>query len=115
MLDDKLKIGIVCYPTIGGSGIVATELGFLLAAAGHEVHFISYERPVRLDTGRPNLYFHPVIVNEYVLFKYPDYTLPLSVRISEVIEEFGLDTSRALRGTACHGSPAGSTDAAESP
>jgi N-acetyl-alpha-D-glucosaminyl L-malate synthase BshA len=90
-MDGKLKVGIVCYPTIGGSGIVATELGFLLAAAGHEVHFISYERPVRLDTERPNLHFHPVIVNEYALFKYPDYTLPLSVRISEVIDEFGLD------------------------
>jgi len=88
---DKLKIGIVCYPTIGGSGIVATELGFLLAEAGHEVHFISYERPFRLTTNLPNLFFHPVVVNEYPLFKYPDYTLPLSVRISEVSEEFGLD------------------------
>lgn len=86
-----LKVGIVCYPTIGGSGIVATELGLLLAEAGHEVHFISYERPVRLRCEHPNWFFHPVIVNEYALFKYPDYTLPLSVRISEVSEEFGLD------------------------
>ncbi|HMP89474.1 MAG TPA: N-acetyl-alpha-D-glucosaminyl L-malate synthase BshA [Kiritimatiellia bacterium] len=86
-----LKIGIVCYPTIGGSGIIATELGFLLADAGHDVHFISYERPVRLNTDRPNLHFHPVIVNEYPLFKYPDYTLPLSVRISEISQQFDLN------------------------
>ncbi len=90
-MKDLLKIGIVCYPTIGGSGIVATELGLLLAEAGHEVHFISYERPVRLRCQHPNWFFHPVIVNEYALFKYPDYTLPLSVRISEVSEEFCLD------------------------
>lgn len=88
---DSLKVGIVCYPTIGGSGIVATELGLLLAEAGHEVHFISYEKPVRLRVEHPNWFFHPVLVNEYALFKYPDYTLPLSVRISEVSQEFGLD------------------------
>jgi len=86
-----LKVGIICYPTIGGSGIVATALGQLLAEAGHEVHFISYERPVRLNLDLPNLYFHAVKVNEYPLFKYPDYTLPLSVRIMEVCQEFGLD------------------------
>jgi N-acetyl-alpha-D-glucosaminyl L-malate synthase BshA len=86
-----LKIGIVCYPTIGGSGIVATQLGLLLAHAGHEIHFISYERPIRLDTELPNLFFHPVIVNEYPLFKYGDYTLPLSVRISEVSQQHSLD------------------------
>lgn len=88
---NPLKIGMVCYPTIGGSGIIATELGFLLAEAGHEVHFISYERPFRLTADLPNLFFHPVIVNEYALFKYPDYTLPLSVRMSEVSNEHGLD------------------------
>lgn len=86
-----LKIGIVCYPTIGGSGIVATALGRLLAEAGHEIHFISYERPVRLDLNRSNVYFHEVAVNEYSLFKYPDYTLPLSVRILEVCQGFHLD------------------------
>ncbi len=90
-MSKPLRIGIVCYPTIGGSGIVATELGLLFAAAGHEVHFISYERPVRLGPDTPNLRFHPVIVNEYALFKYPDYTLPLSVRIAEVSTEFQLD------------------------
>ncbi|MFV0414755.1 MAG: N-acetyl-alpha-D-glucosaminyl L-malate synthase BshA [Chthoniobacterales bacterium] len=86
-----LKIGIVCYPTIGGSGIVATELGLLLAESGHEIHFISYEQPVRLRIKHPNWLFHPVLVNEYALFKYPDYTLPLSVRIAEVSREFQLD------------------------
>jgi L-malate glycosyltransferase len=90
-MDNRLKVGIVCYPTIGGSGIVATELGLLLAEAGHEVHFISYEQPVRLHVEHPNWFFHPVLVNEYTLFKYPDYTLPLSVRISEVSQDFGLD------------------------
>lgn len=90
-MSEMLKIGIVCYPTIGGSGIVATELGMLFAEAGHEVHFISYERPVRLINCRPNLHFHPVIVNEYSLFKYPDYTLPLSVRILDVCRDYGLD------------------------
>jgi len=89
-MEPRLKIGIVCYPTIGGSGIVATQLGILLAEAGHEVHFISYERPVRLKCGE-NLFFHAVEVNEYSLFKYPDYTLPLSVRIMEVCEEHQLD------------------------
>ncbi len=90
-MERMLKIGIVCYPTIGGSGIVATELGMLFAEAGHEVHFISYERPVRLINCRPNLHFHPVIVNEYSLFKYPDYTLPLSVRILDVCRDYQLD------------------------
>lgn len=86
-----LKIGIICYPTIGGSGIVATALGRLLAEAGHEVHFISYERPIRLNLDLPNLFFHAVEVNQYPLFKYPDYTLPLSVQIMEVCQEFALD------------------------
>jgi len=90
-MSPTLKIGIVCYPTIGGSGIVATELGFLLADTGHEVHFISYERPVRLTTGKANVHFHQVNVNEYPLFRYPDYTLPLSVSIAEVSAEVGLD------------------------
>lgn len=89
-MEQGLKIGIVCYPTIGGSGIVATQLGMLLAKSGHEVHFISYERPVRLKCGE-NLFFHAVVVNEYSLFKYPDYTLPLSVRIMEVCAEHKLD------------------------
>ncbi len=86
-----LKIGITCYPTVGGSGILATALGEDLARRGHEVHFISYERPFRLPTGQPRLHFHPVTINHYGLFKYPDYTLPLSVRMAEVTREFKLD------------------------
>src|ERR1041385_1826623 len=86
-----LKIGITCYPSVGGSGILATALGEELAKRGHEVHFISYERPFRLPENAPRLFFHPVVVNDYPLFKYPDYTLPLSVRMAEVSRDFGLD------------------------
>jgi len=86
-----LNIGITCYPTVGGSGILATALGEELARRGHEVHFISYERPFRLPVGQPRLHFHPVAINHYGLFKYPDYTLPLSVRMAEVSREFKLD------------------------
>jgi N-acetyl-alpha-D-glucosaminyl L-malate synthase BshA len=86
-----LKIGITCYPTVGGSGILATSLGEELALRGHAVHFISYERPFRLPENVPGIYFHPVVINEYQLFKYPDYTLPLSVRMAEVSRDFGLD------------------------
>ncbi len=78
-----LKIGITCYPTVGGSGILASELGEQLAKRGHEIHFISYEPPFRMPAG-PRVHFHPVVVNSYDLFKYPDYTLPLSVKMAEV-------------------------------
>ena len=88
-----MKIGITCYPMVGGSGILATALGEELARRGHEVHFISYERPFRLPANAPRLHFHPVIINDYQLFKYPDYTLPLSVRMAEV--------SRDHRWTCC--------------
>ena len=86
-----LKIGITCYPSVGGSGIMASELGEELAARGHEVHFISYERPFRVPHDRPRLKFHPVVINDYGLFKYPDYTLPLSVKMAEVTRDCGLD------------------------
>jgi N-acetyl-alpha-D-glucosaminyl L-malate synthase BshA len=86
-----LKIGITCYPSVGGSGILASELGEELAARGHEVHFISYEPPFRLPTGAPRVFFHPVQVSGYDLFKYPDYTLPLSVKMAEVSRDAGLD------------------------
>ena len=89
--DRSLRIGITCYPTVGGSGILATGLGEELAHRGHEVHFISYERPFRLPANAPRLHFHPVVVNEYPLFKYLDYTLPLSVRMAEVSRDFRLD------------------------
>lgn len=88
---EPLKIGIVCYPTIGGSGILATRLGELLADAGHEVHFISYERPIQLRIDSPRIHFHPVTINTYALFKYPDYTLPLSVKIAEISKDYTLD------------------------
>ncbi|HEX3356917.1 MAG TPA: N-acetyl-alpha-D-glucosaminyl L-malate synthase BshA [Tepidisphaeraceae bacterium] len=86
-----LKIGITCYPSVGGSGILATELGEDLARRGHEVHFISYERPFRLPVDTPRLHFHGVEINDYGLFKYPDYTLPLSVKMAEVSREHRLD------------------------
>jgi N-acetyl-alpha-D-glucosaminyl L-malate synthase BshA len=76
---------------VGGSGIVASALGEHLSRLGHEVHFISYERPFRLPPDSNRLHFHPVVINDYDLFKYPDYTLPLSVKMAEVSREFGLD------------------------
>ena len=86
-----LKIGITCYPTVGGSGVLASALGEELARRGHEVHFISYERPFRLPANAPRLHFHPVVINDYDLFKYPDYTLPLSVKMAEVSRDHQLD------------------------
>jgi N-acetyl-alpha-D-glucosaminyl L-malate synthase BshA len=86
-----MKIGITCYPSVGGSGILATALGEELAQRGHEIHFISYERPFRLPVNSPRLYFHPVVINDYDLFKYPDYTLPLSVKMAEVSRAQQLD------------------------
>jgi N-acetyl-alpha-D-glucosaminyl L-malate synthase BshA len=86
-----MNIGITCYPSVGGSGILATALGEELARREHEVHFISYERPFRLPVHAPHLYFHPVGVNAYGLFKYPDYTLPLSVKMAEVARQYRLD------------------------
>lgn len=87
----SLRIGITCYPSVGGSGILASALGEELAARGHEVHFISYERPFRISDDRPRLVFHPVEINDYTLFKYPDYTLPLSVKMAEVSRKAKLD------------------------
>lgn len=89
--DRPLRIGITCYPSIGGSGILASALGEELARRGHEVHFISYQRPFRLPTAAPRLFFHPVVINDYELFRYPDYTLPLSVKMAEVTRDHGLD------------------------
>lgn len=86
-----MKIGITCYPSVGGSGVLATALGEELARRGHEIHFISYERPFRLPENAQRLFFHPVVVNDYPLFKYPDYTLPLSVRMAEVSRDHKLD------------------------
>ena len=86
-----LRIGITCYPTVGGSGVVATELGIELAKRGHEMHFISYDRPFRLPEQAKNIYFHKVHINSYGLFKYPDYTLQISVEMAKVSCKYNLD------------------------
>ena len=86
-----MKIGITCYPTYGGSGAVATELGMALARRGHEVHFITYQQPFRLPSFMPGIYFHEVEVVRYPLFEYPPYDLALAVRMHEVVLRHGLD------------------------
>ena len=86
-----MKVGITCYPTYGGSGIVATELGMELAARGHEVHFISYANPIRLDSGQPRIHYHEVEVSTYPLFQFPPYCLALASRMAEVAERHSLD------------------------
>jgi N-acetyl-alpha-D-glucosaminyl L-malate synthase BshA len=89
--DRKLKLGITCYPTYGGSGVVATELGLELAQRGHEVHFISYAQPIRLNRSEPNIHYHEVEVSRYPLFEYPPYDLALATRMAEVSELYELD------------------------
>jgi N-acetyl-alpha-D-glucosaminyl L-malate synthase BshA len=89
--DERVKIGITCYPTYGGSGAVATELGIALAGRGHEVHFITYQQPFRLPSFLPRIYFHEVDVGRYPLFEYPPYDLALAVRMHEVVKTHGLD------------------------
>ena len=86
-----MNVGITCYPTYGGSGIVATELGLELANRGHEVHFISYANPIRLDPGIPRIHYHEVEVSTYPLFQYPPYCLALASRMAEVAEAYNLD------------------------
>ena len=93
IMDDehKLRIGITCYPTYGGSGVLATELGKKLATQGHEIHFVSYALPYRLKGYYHNVYFHEVQVSSYPLFEYQPYTLSLAVKMYEVIQEHNLD------------------------
>jgi N-acetyl-alpha-D-glucosaminyl L-malate synthase BshA len=86
-----MKIGITCYPTYGGSGVVATELGIELAQRGHEVHFIAYSQPFRLQTPQANIFYHEVEVSHYPLFDYPPYDLALASRMAEVAEVYDLD------------------------
>jgi len=86
-----MKIGITCYPTYGGSGVVATELGIELAAAGHEIHFITYSQPFRLTGREHGIFYHEVPVSNYPLFEYPPYDLALATRMSEVAEYYQLD------------------------
>ena len=86
-----LKIGISCYPTVGGSGVIATELGKLLAERGHEVHFISSSVPFRLEKVYPNIFFHQVEVNQYSVFQYPPYDLSLASKMAEIAQRQNLD------------------------
>lgn len=86
-----MKIGITCYPTVGGSGIIATELGMKLAERGNEIHFITSSLPFRLDRIQPQIYFHEVEPNHYPVFKYPPYDLALAARMAEVIDREKLD------------------------
>jgi N-acetyl-alpha-D-glucosaminyl L-malate synthase BshA len=86
-----MNIGIVCYPTFGGSGVLATELGMALADKGHEVHFITYNQPVRLDFISHNLHFHEVLMEEYPLFQYQPYELALSSKMVEIAEKHQLE------------------------
>lgn len=86
-----MKIGIVCYPTFGGSGVVATELGKALAGQGHEVHFITYAQPIRLGSFRPNIFYHEVNVSDYPLFDYPPYELVLASKLVDVVKNEGLN------------------------
>jgi len=87
----SLKIGLVCYPTFGGSGIVATELGKALAEKGHEIHFITYSKPVRMDWFTKNMYYHEVSVSDYPLFEYAPYELLLSSKLVDVAINQKLD------------------------
>ena len=86
-----MKIGITCYPTYGGSGVVATELGIELAARGHDIHFITYSPPFRLTGREANIHFHEVAVSNYPLFEHPPYDLALATRMAEVAEFYSLD------------------------
>ena len=86
-----MKIGIVCYPTYGGSGVVATELGLSLAKEGHQVHFITYSQPSRLDFFNENLYYHEVNIKAYPLFQYPPYELALASKLVNVVKYEKLD------------------------
>lgn len=90
-LTRKLKIGITCYPTLGGSGVVATELGKLLAERGHEIHFITHSIPFRLGKFNKNIYFHEVEVSDYYVFRYPPYDLSLASKMAQVAKMQNLD------------------------
>ncbi|OAD47915.1 hypothetical protein AT960_11150 [Priestia megaterium] len=87
----KLKIGITCYPTVGGSGVVATELGKMLAEKGHKIHFISSSLSFRLKERNCNIYYHQVEVSQYSVFQYPPYDIALANKMAEVINREELD------------------------
>ena len=86
-----MKIAIVCYPTFGGSGVVATELGLALSHRGHEVHFITYKQPVGLEVLNSSLHFHEVNVPDYPLFHYQPYELALSSKLVDTVKTFGIE------------------------
>ncbi|MCB9260785.1 MAG: N-acetyl-alpha-D-glucosaminyl L-malate synthase BshA [Flavobacteriales bacterium] len=86
-----MNVGVICYPTYGGSGVVATELGKSMAAKGHVIHFISYDQPARLDFFSENLFYHEVNVSDYPLFKYPPYEIALTSKIVEIVLSAKLD------------------------
>lgn len=86
-----MRFAVVCYPTYGGSGVVATELAAALAGRGHEVHVVSYEPPFRFDSSQPNLWFHRVEVSDYPLFRYQPYSLNLTNKIIELVEDYGVE------------------------
>jgi N-acetyl-alpha-D-glucosaminyl L-malate synthase BshA len=86
-----MKIAIVCYPTFGGSGVVATELGIELSHRGHEIHFITYRQPVRLSTLNPLVHYHEVVVPEYPLFHYQPYELALSSKLVDTVKQYGIE------------------------
>ena len=86
-----MKIGICCYPSYGGSGVVATELGIKLSELGHEIHFISYDKPFRLGEYHSNVYFHSIDVSSYPVFKHPPYIMNLANKLYEISERENLD------------------------
>lgn len=86
-----MKIGVVCYPTYGGSGVVATELGKAMAKEGHEIHFITYSQPTRLDFFNENVFYHEVDIKPYPLFQYPPYEIALASKMVDVVQHVGLD------------------------
>lgn len=88
---ERLKIAIACYPTVGGSGVVAAELGLALHARGHEIHFIATAPPFRIGRSKPGLFFHKVVIPSYTLFEYPSYGMSCACILSEVIEHYGVD------------------------
>lgn len=91
MQQRKLKVGVICYPSLGGSGVVATELGLKMAAKGHEMHYITSSKPFRFLDVHPNIQFHEVTIEGYAVFKYPPYDIALANRIAQVIESEQLD------------------------
>ncbi|GGO04261.1 N-acetyl-alpha-D-glucosaminyl L-malate synthase BshA [Saccharibacillus kuerlensis] len=90
-MNETLKIGITCYPSLGGSGVVATELGKLLAEKGHEVHFITHSIPFRLGAFHKNIHYHEVQISDYYVFRYPPYDLSLASKMAEVVKREKLD------------------------